>query len=102
MKTTEELECVAYTNGDTSKAELLTRIVELKAEVENLESQLEDAQADSLSKWERNNGPAYDYVQFFNECFQRLNGLYSYPSVTSEYDCGIIYAAIERGEGVTG
>ena len=102
MKTTEELECIAYANGDTAHADLLARIVELEAEVENLESQLEDAQADSLSKWERNNGPAYDYVQFFNECFQRLNGLYSYPSVTSEYDCGIIYAAIERGEGVTG
>lgn len=52
MRTTEELESIAYANGDTSKAELLARIVELEAEVENLESQLEDAKADSLSKWE--------------------------------------------------
>ncbi len=59
MKTTEELERIAYANGDTAHADLLARIVELEAEVENLEtevenleSQLEDAQNDSLSKWE--------------------------------------------------
>ena len=101
MKTIEELERIAYANGDTSKADLLARIVELETKVENLESQLEDAQADSLSKWEKNNSPIADYVTFFDECFQRLNGLYSYPSVTSDYDCGIIYAAIERGERVS-
>lgn len=101
MKTIEELERIAYVNGDTSQSDLLARIVELEAQVETLEDQLIDAQADSLSKWEENNGPAYDYVQFFDECFQRLNGHYPCPSVTSDYDCGIIYAAIERGEGVT-
>lgn len=100
MKTTEELECIAYANGDTAHAELLARIVELKAEVENLESQLEDAQADSLSKWEKNNSPIADYVTFFDECFQRLAGHYPCASVTSDYDCGVIYAAIERGERV--
>ena len=100
MKTTEELECIAYANGDTAHADLLARIVELETEVENLESQLEDAQADSLSKWEKNNSPIADYVTFFDECFQRLGGHYPCASVTSDYDCGIIYAAIERGEGV--
>ena len=101
MKTTEELERIAYANGDTAHADLLARIVELEAEVENLESQLEDAQADSLSKWEKNNSPIADYVTFFDECFQRLNGLYPCPSVTSDYDCRVIYAAIGRGEGVS-
>lgn len=100
MKTIDEQERIAYANGDTSKAELLARIVELETEVENLESQLEDAQADSLSKWEKNNSPIADYVTFFDECFQRLNGLYPCASVTSDYDCGLIYAAIERGEGL--
>ena len=52
MKTTEELERIAYANGDTSKADLLARIVELEGQVEALEDQLSDAQADSLSKWE--------------------------------------------------
>lgn len=41
MKTTEELERIAYANGDTTHADLLARIAELEAEVENLESQLE-------------------------------------------------------------
>lgn len=43
MKITEELERIAYANGDTTHADLLARIAELEAEVENLESQLEDA-----------------------------------------------------------
>ena len=101
MKTTEELERIAYANGDTTHADLLARIAELEAEVENLESQLEDAQNDSLSKWEENNSPIADYVTFFDECFQRLSGAYPRASVTSDYDCRVIYAAIERGEGVT-
>lgn len=100
MKTFNELERIAYANGDTSKAELLARIVELEDQVAVLEDQLSDAQADSLSKWEENNSPISDYVTFFDECFQRLAGAYPCPSVTSDYDCGVIYAAIERGEGV--
>ena len=102
MKTTEELERIAYANGDTTHADLLARIAELEAEVENLEEQLSDAQADSLSEWERNNGPASEYKEFFYDCFQRLAGHYPCPSVTSDYDKSIIFAAIERGERVTG
>ena len=94
MKTTEDLEREAYLSGDTAHADLLARIVEL-------EDQLSDAQSDSLSKWEKNNGPAYEYLQFFQDCFERLNGHYPCASVTSDYDKSIIYAAIERGEGVT-
>ena len=101
MTTIEDLERIAYVNGDTSQANLLARIVELEAQVEALEDQLNDAQDDSLSKWEKNNSPIADYVTFFDGCFQRLNGHYPCPSVTSAYDCGVIYAAIERGEGIT-
>lgn len=98
--TTSDLERIAYTNGSTTKSDLLAQIADLEAEVENLESQLEDAQNDSLSKWEKNNSPISDYVTFFDECFQRLAGHYPCPSVTNDHDCGVIYAAIERGEGV--
>ena len=100
MKTTEELERIAYANGDTAHADLLARIVELEGQVEALEDQLSDAQADSLSKWEENNSSIADYVTFFDECFQRLAGHYPCPSVTNDHDCGVIYAAIERGEWV--
>jgi len=101
MKTIEEQERIAYANGDTTQADLLARIVELEAQVEALEDQLSDAQADSLSRWEENNSPIADYMTFFDECFQRLNGHYPCPSVTSDYDRGVIYAAIKRGEEVS-
>lgn len=101
MKTLEELEREAYVSCNTVHADLLARIVELEGQVEALEDQLSDAQADSLSKWEENNSPIADYVTFFDECFQRLAGHYPCASVTSDYDCGVIFAAIERGEGVT-
>ena len=101
MTTIEDLERIAYVNGDTAHANLLARIVELEAQVEALEDQLSDAQDDSLSKWEKNNGSAYAYVEFFHDCFARLDGHYPCPSVTSGYDCEIVYAAIERGEGVS-
>jgi len=39
------------------------------------------------------------YKQFFEDCFMRLNGRYPCPSVTSDYDCGVIFAAIDKGEG---
>lgn len=92
--TTTESEAIAYTNGDTVSAALYARIAEL-------EEQLEDAKDDSqtLAKWERNNGPIESYKEFFDDCFARLAGPYPYPSVTSDYDKLVIFAAIERGEG---
>ena len=100
MTTYSELERIAYVNGDTSQADLVARIVELEGEVAALEDQLSDAQADSLSSWEKNNGPASEYHDFFFDCFARLDGAYPCASVTSDYDKGVIFAAIERGEGV--
>lgn len=93
-----EAERIAYISGDTTAAELLARIADLEAQVEALENQIDDTQ--TLEDWESRNGPAYDYVQFFNECFERLAGHYPAPSVTSDYDKSVIFDAIERGEGV--
>lgn len=43
--------------------------------------------------------PDYElYKQFFFDCFERLNGHYPCPSVTSDYDKGVIFKAIKRGE----
>lgn len=93
-----EAERIAYSEGFTMAAELLARIADLEAQVEALENQIDDTQ--TLEDWESRNGPAYDYVQFFNECFERLAGHYPAPSVTSDYDKSVIFDAIERGEGV--
>lgn len=45
--------------------------------------------------------PDYEaYKQFFEACFERLAGHYPCPSVTSDYDCSVIFDAISKGEGV--
>lgn len=96
MYTIEDHERAAYISGDTARAELLARIAELEAERDALQNQLDDTQ--TLEAWERNNGPAHEYKQFFEDCFERLAGHYPAPSVTSDYDKGVIFQAIERGE----
>ena len=91
-----EAERLAYSEGFTMAAELFARIAELESEVDRLQNELEDTA--TLAEWEDKNGPAYEYVQFFNECFERLAGYYPAPSITSDYDKNVIFAAIERGE----
>ena len=92
-------ETQAYLDGNIELADALARIAELEAEVEALENAANNVV--TLEIWESKNGPAYDYYQFFHDCFARLNAHYPYPSVTSDYDKSIIFNAIERGEGVT-
>ena len=93
-----EAERIAYSEGFTMAAELFARIAELEAERDALEVELDEARADSLTRWEKNHGPADAYKQFFEDCFERLAGHYPAPSVTSDYDQSVIFAAIERGE----
>lgn len=93
-----EAERLAYAEGFTMAAELFARIAELEAERDALEEELEAAKDDSLTRWERNNGPADAYKQFFDDCFERLAGHYPCPSVTSDYDKSVIFEAIEKGE----
>lgn len=93
-----EAERIAYSEGFTMAAELFARIAELEAERDALEEELDEARADSLTRWEDNHGPADAYKQFFEECFERLAGHYPAPSVTSDYDQSVIFEAIERGE----
>src|SRR5574343_1227376 len=93
-----EAERIAYAEGFTMAAELFARIAELEAERAALEAELDDARADSLTQWERENGPAEAYKQFFLDCFARLAGEYPCPSITSDYDKAVIFSAIEKGE----
>jgi len=87
-----EAEQAAYAAGDTLKAKLLARIMDL-------EDELERASANSLNAWESDHGPASAYVEFFFECFKRLRCRYPIPSITSEPDKQVIFDAIARGEG---
>lgn len=88
----------AYANGDTDKALLIARVIELLEDNESLKQQIEDTE--TLEDWGKYNGPANEYKQFFYDCFERLNGHYPCPSVTSDYDKNVIFEAIEKGEGV--
>ena len=89
-----ELDSKAYADGSTALAQLLTKLGEALEQVEELSDQLDDA-TKKLAKQSD-----YDsYKQFFDDCFKRLNAHYPCPSVTSDYDCSVIFDAIERGEG---
>lgn len=92
MRTTEELERAAYVAGDAT-AELLTRIAELEEKIEEMEEKIEN---DSLSEWNRRNGDAEQYKDFFFDCFYRLNGHYLAPNISSDRDKSVIFEAIER------
>ena len=94
-----ELEREAYMAGNATLAQAYARIIELESEVEALEDKLSDTV--TLESWERSYGPAYDYYQFFHDCFARLAGHYPCPSVGSEFDKSVIFKAIEKGEGIT-
>jgi outer membrane murein-binding lipoprotein Lpp len=100
--TTEEQERAAYMAGDTRAAELLAQITQLEAERDALAEELEKAQDaaadDSLKHWEKENGDAEQYKEFFFDCFARLAGHYPAPDVSSDYDKSVIFAAIEKGE----
>ena len=98
-----EAEQAAYAAGDTLKAKLLARIMDLEEELTRVK---DDAADNSLDAWEDENGPADAYMEFFFDCFRLLDGKYPVwidrwggPSVTSETDKQIIFDAIVRGEG---
>ena len=93
----EDMERDAYAKGDTLTAELLGRIVELQKQVETLEETIEDTV--TLEDWERRNGSAEAYKSFFHECFENLGAHYPAPSETSDYDRGVIFESIRKGEG---
>lgn len=111
MRTTEELERAAHVAGDTATAELLARIAELLARIAELEEKNDEMEEkieemeekianDSLSEWNRRNGDAEQYKEFFCDCFYRLNGHYPAPNISSDHDKSVIFEAIERGEGI--
>ena len=91
-----DAERAAYSSGDTLKAKLLARIMDLEDELERVK---DDAAANSLKAWESDHGPASAYVEFFFDCFEYLRCRYPVPSITSETDKQIIFDAIARGEG---
>lgn len=91
-----EAEQAAYAAGDTLKAKLLARIMDLEEELARVKYAAAD---DSLTAWESDYGPASAYVDFYFEYFEHLRCRYPVPSITSEAHKQIIFDAIARGEG---
>ena len=88
-----QMEREAYASGDTDRAALLAAVVDLIWERERFED-LED----ELESLKRETEDHEAYKSFFEDCFDRLDGHYPCPSVTSDYDCSVIFDAIEAGE----
>lgn len=89
------LEAIAHNEGNTDKAAMLAEIERLRGIIEDMEER------QTLEEWDKANGPASDYYDFFHDCFKHLGGHYPSPSVTSDYDKSVIFDAIRKGEGVT-
>ena len=94
-ETLEQFERDAYNSGDTVKAALIQAIIDMRQQVGKLED------VETLEHWEKNNGPASAYKEFFYDCFEHLSRHYHAPDIKSDYDKGVIFEAITRGEGVT-
>ena len=106
MKTLNELERDAYMAGDTSLAAGFAAIEDLNNVLIDadltLDRAIETQIEEKLDNAVNDNCPNYAaYKQFFEDCFQRLDGHYPCASVTSDYDRSVIFNAIERGEGAT-
>ena len=90
-----ERERDAYYAGDIERANLYAEVHALRAQLEALED------VETLESWEKRNGRAEDYKEFFDACFHCLAAHYPAPSVSSEYDQSVIFDAIRRGENLT-
>lgn len=93
----DEAAKIAASVGRDDIALLFDKIAELNIKLNIAESELDEAKNDSLARWEKNHGDAQQYYAFFHDCFERLDGHYPCPSVSSDYDKNVIFEAIERG-----
>lgn len=78
--------------GDYEKAALFYALADSLELIED--------QYDKIADMEKDLEECADYSaykDFFESCFARLNGRYQCPEVTSDYDCSIIFDAIEKG-----
>lgn len=88
-----QMEREAYAAGDTDRAALLAAVLELQEAADKV-----DELEDELKSLKDETQDHDAYKQFFEDCFERLDGHYPCPEVTSDYDCSVIFDAIERGE----
>lgn len=102
--TLEEQERAAYMAGDTRTAELLVQaqdLEDLESHTGDIPSMVEAVQdAGGIKRLAEKLEELEHLREFFDTCFSLLTGYYPCPSVTSDYDKGVVYDAIRRGEGL--
>lgn len=79
--------------GDYEKAALFYALADAIDLLEEQTDKIKDLEKETESRAEYS-----AYKEFFEDCFARLDGHYPCPEVTSDYDCSIIFDAIEKGE----
>lgn len=87
------MEREAYNAGDTDRAALLAAVIDLIETGDKLE-EIED----ELKELKEETQDHAAYKSFFEDCFSRLDKHYPCPEVTSDYDCSVIFDAIEKGD----
>jgi len=83
---------IAYIEG-SALYDVLAALVIARESLEEMENDLAEAQDDVKSN-KRMYSDYDDFREFFYECFARLDMSYPCPSVTSDYDCSVIFDAI--------
>lgn len=94
-----EMERAAYASGDTDRAALLEALIFERERAESLQDEMDDLPSADQRAADAEELEALR--QFFRDCFENLAGDYPAPSVTSDYDCSVIFEAIRRGEDTT-
>ena len=79
--------------GDYEKAALFYALADSLDLIEDQADKLKDLEDETESRADYS-----AYKEFFENCFARLAGHYPCPAVTSDYDCSVIFDAIEKGE----
>jgi len=83
---------IAYIEG-SALYEVLAALVVSTESLETTQDELEDVKRD-LKSLEETTIDFDLYVEFFEDCFGRLDGHYPCPSITSDYDKMVIFDAI--------
>lgn len=94
--TTDERERLAYAEGYTETAKVLGELSDAEQERDTLTEELEETEV--FTKELREELEALR--GFFSDCFEHLGAHYPCPSVFVDYDKGVIFDAIRKGEGV--
>lgn len=92
----EDLERVLYAQGQIEVSNLLGKIIEMQATIDELQYKLDDLP--SVAQMNQDAKDLQHLKEFFYSCFDRLGSVYPCPEFYSDYDKSIIYEAIEKGD----